>query len=872
MNEYFLRAALLALLAFPLQAFGQAQTYTVTTSVDAIDPADNELSLREAIAAANMNDADGDVILFDPSLNGQTISLALGELVIADDLTIGDELRPVPVSIDAGGMSRILSVATSGASGDRQVTLFNLTFSNGLADNGGALYVNEGASVSCWWCRFDGNAATGDAPGLGGGAVYAAGSMMVRRATFSNNQATTGAGNGGAVLVTPTGSFSMVGGTFEANVANRAGGAVENNGGTASFEGVLFFANIAGPDAASAAPGNGGAIHVSGTGTTSIQGGVAVGNLAFLEGGAFWNGAGLMTVDGVTIGGRNRGEFNVASGDAADTGGGGLFNNGGTLEVVNATILANKADGASGSGGGILSDGGILKVSDSMMRWNSSSRAGGAIESTNGAELIIDNVDFLENTTGPAPGNGAAIHVTGPGNTTITGGTATNNDAALEGGAFWNGSGTMTLSGTQIGGANFTNANIARGDGADNGGGGLFNNGGTVIADNISVVWNMAVGAAGSGGGILSDGGSLTVSNSFIRGNSSVRAGGGIEATNNASLIIEEVTFLENITGPAPGNGGAVHVTGPGTTMMKSSTATGNSAENEGGGLWNSGAGTMTVLNSTVSGNTAPLGGGLFQQAGDNSTFNVWYSTIARNSATTGGGFQSDGGAPALFNTILAENTASDAGPECAGSFTSDGFNLVQQLDGCAFPASATDLTNVQALLNDLADNGGPTLTHSLQDASPAIDAGSCSPDVMVDQRGIARMAPCDIGAFEFGTLQVGDSGITFTLIDAGSDTPVPRIRPDSERLQHHPLHAARSCEHSRQRTRHPGQCVIRLQRHLTFPHRKRNTLCAVWRCRRRLCPDAAGQWADGDHGYPIQHGKRDGRRMAYRPGYLHGG
>ena len=49
-----------------------------------------------------------------------------------------------------------------------------------------------------------------------------------------------------------------------------------------------------------------------------------------------------------------------------------------------------------------------------------------------------------------------------------------------------------------------------------------------------------------------------------------------------------------------------------------------------------------------------------------------------------------------------------------------------------------------------LADNGGPTLTHALLAGSPAIDAGDTAVCPATDQRGVARDAACDVGAFEF--------------------------------------------------------------------------------------------------------------------------
>lgn len=66
---------------------------------------------------------------------------------------------------------------------------------------------------------------------------------------------------------------------------------------------------------------------------------------------------------------------------------------------------------------------------------------------------------------------------------------------------------------------------------------------------------------------------------------------------------------------------------------------------------------------------------------------------------------------------------------------------------------------DVDPLLLDLADNGGCTQSHALEDGNPAIDAGS--PDICppTDQRVYPRLFDgngdgiprCDIGAYEFG-------------------------------------------------------------------------------------------------------------------------
>jgi hypothetical protein len=50
----------------------------------------------------------------------------------------------------------------------------------------------------------------------------------------------------------------------------------------------------------------------------------------------------------------------------------------------------------------------------------------------------------------------------------------------------------------------------------------------------------------------------------------------------------------------------------------------------------------------------------------------------------------------------------------------------------------------------NLADNGGPTMTVALPEGSPAINAGSNTGAPSTDQRGYPRDEQCDIGAYEY--------------------------------------------------------------------------------------------------------------------------
>ena len=133
-------------------------------------------------------------------------------------------------------------------------------------------------------------------------------------------------------------------------------------------------------------------------------------------------------------------------------------------------------------------------------------------------------------------------------------------------------------------------------------------------------------------------------------------------------------------------------------------------------------------------------------------------STFAGNIAPAGtasGILVATFGAPA--NATLTNNVIQGVGGAfaCAiegggaATITSGGSNVIG--DGSCNPNGTTDQANTDALLEPLADNGGPTLTHALGAGSPAIDAADAAACPATDQRGVLRPqgAACDVGAFE---------------------------------------------------------------------------------------------------------------------------
>ncbi|MFK8022911.1 MAG: carbohydrate binding domain-containing protein [Ilumatobacter sp.] len=270
-------------------------------------------------------------------------------------------------------------------------------------------------------------------------------------------------------------------------------------------------------------------------------------------------------------------------------------------------------------------------------------------------------------------------------------------------------------------------------------------------------------GAAGpQGGGILNNG-ALTLDSVVVADNAETSAGpanfqfggGGIYNGQDATLDLIDSTVRDNISLNQPG-GGIFGFFGSTVNIIRS-TVSGNSGGDVAGGLRS--LGDVNVDSSTFSGNisTAWHGGGIFHTDG---VLTVSNSTFAENVAppgTASGILVATFGAPAsatIENSVLqgsggAFACALEGG--AAATITSLGGNVIG--DASCNPAAA-DLSETDALLGPLADNGGPTLTHLPDAASGAIDlvGGACP---SIDQRGVPRPqgGACDSGAVEVAAI-----------------------------------------------------------------------------------------------------------------------
>jgi hypothetical protein len=300
---------------------------------------------------------------------------------------------------------------------------------------------------------------------------------------------------------------------------------------------------------------------------------------------------------------------------------------------------------------------------------------------------------------------------------------------------------------------------------------------GTVAINNIAITQGLTADGAGPtflgdfGGGILNNS-TLTLDGDRISGNQtgngSVSGGHGGGIYNLGTLTITRSTISGNTTGNGGNGGSGGGILNGGTLTIVNSTIAGNQTGNAGsgaqaggagGGIYNAGSSTLNLINTTISGNTTGNG--------------------AAGSLSCDGGGVFNQGITNFKNTIVANNIVgtSGSGPDLAGTFNSQDYNLIENTSGSSITGAAShNITGIDPKLGSLTNNGGPTQTLAPLVGSPAIDAGdncvvanSCSPTlpsaITSDQRGVGFTRPSDgngddtdvvdIGAYEVQALFV---------------------------------------------------------------------------------------------------------------------
>jgi len=221
-------------------------------------------------------------------------------------------------------------------------------------------------------------------------------------------------------------------------------------------------------------------------------------------------------------------------------------------------------------------------------------------------------------------------------------------------------------------------------------------------------------------------------------------------------------------------SGAGVNENGAGLFTLQNATVTANTTTNSYGGGLSVQGGVNRLVNVTISGNTAGGDGGGIDIETD--TLEVTNSTITGNRADSdgdggsGGGIHNEGGTTSLRNAIIAGNTVGGPAntPDCDPGKTSLGGNVIGNPVNCGFTPTTGDRVGVDARLNPLRNNGGPTFTHALRPGSPALNGRTSCP--VTDQRGVLRSlgGSCDAGAYEL----VRCGGVIVNVIGTpGGDT-----------------------------------------------------------------------------------------------------
>ncbi len=763
-------ALLVCLLAALGTAHGAPDTVAVTTTNDVVDGttdsiaelnldpgADGEISLREAVIAANNTPGMDEIILpsgtYTLTIEGSGEDLAAtGDLDITDDLTITGAGASTTI-IDAGGMTtdpdRVFDFGP-GTSADENIAISDVTITNGDAgdshDGGGIWHRSVYGTVALTRCTITNNSA------WDGGGIAAYGELNLAYCTVSGN---TAIGDGGGLRASAPATIADS--TFTGNSADDEGG------------GIWSIVDATLTD-------------------TTING-----NSAALDGGGIWFMYGSLALTNTTI-----------SENTAEENGGGVYSTG-ELQIADSTVYDNSA----WRGSGIYQTGGNATLTYTLVAGNIAGVQGGGIYVQDG-ELAMSHCEVNNNEAGT---RGGGIAIMDGGSADITGSTISQNSSSSGGGLYVGaevrdaslvlGSSVVSDNDSLLGGgicvfsskstANATGSEISSNSGLM--GGGLYNAGTSMLTDCL-VTDNSSY---ADGGGIYNYWNLVDLSNTAVSGNSAASNGGGICNAEEATLILGRCTISENSSDSGDGGG----IFNDGSADLSNSTISGNSA-NTGGAVSSAGAAALT--NVTVAWNSTTSGGALDTRDGGDITLKNTIvanpphgADCSSNVVTRGYNIDTDGtcnltyfgdlpstdpkigplqdnGGPTLTHALLETSPAIDAGDNSVGLTTDQrgfprpvagGYGCLRTTDIGAYEDQGfVDLLVTKSgnpnpvmageeLIYDLtAQNLGdqPATGVVLSDTLPAeleylSDTDSCS--VVGTSPGGGQILECQIGALQ---------------------------------------------------------------------------------------------------------------------------
>ncbi len=701
-------------------------TFVVTTAADEVN-SDAAFSLREVLLAAN--DLPGtQTVTFSPDLDGSVLELSLGEIPITESVTIDGTGRHAGITIDGGGRSRLFHA--SAATG--LIAFRDLHLRGGRTSGSGGAILSEGAAS----LLIEGTWVTNNSASGNGGGIAAAGPIQVTASTISNN---TADGSGGGMLA--DGTLTMLNSTVSGNRADQGGGLfavgnamvwhstltenVATTGGGLAGEALLELSHVI-------VAGNTGQDIAAGAGAIS-----ATYSLIGDNGGTDLSASPTADANGNLIG-------SLAGGGVINPRLGPLASNGGrtpthalaigspAVDAGDAVLAAGPAGDQRGGAARRIADGGTGRGAIVDM---------GAYERQSVAELsVVVDLALDEEDGDYSPGDVSLREAVAAAN-------VLEGMQAIEFAAILSGQ-TIVLSGGEI---VVTESLIVSAEG--------LAASPTIDAAGASRIFHVTSSTA-----------DFTVAGLTLAGGATEAAGkagsgAAVLFRSAGALILDASTLRGNVTRGQGASGGAI--SSHGSTIIFNSTLSANEtlgAAAHGGAVFMAQADpVLQISNSTISGNASVGDGGAIRSLGDVGIYN---STITLNRTTSvmtyGGAIRGGSNHAAamarvtISNSIVAGNTRRAASGDVASDLlwpngdlvvtnsligTRSGTNLVASASADAqgnFIGGNGALSVINPLLDPLADNGGPTLTHALQAGSLAIDAGNAD-GLLMDQRGMAR-------------------------------------------------------------------------------------------------------------------------------------
>lgn len=515
-----------------------------------------------------------------------------------------------------------------------------------------------------------------------GGAIFSNANLIFNMGTnkvsFINNTAKYGGAlylDGNEITSSPVTSLSNM--VFTDNTATDDGGAIyslndiilrlnniqfTNNKASTGYGGAIYTTNQLTSDNTNytnnQAGSTGGAIYTKGR--LNIDNNIFNDNTA-TSGGAIYQFEGTST---------NIGNSNFTNNKATNTtngDGGALYldtlNTGSQVTLTNLNFNANDA----GRYGGSIYIEGDDTLTNIEITNSTSGDSGGAIFNNNG-NLKIDNLT----TTNTKSTKGGVIYSKSHldiKNSLFTlsladGTTGTGGVIFLETGEILKVTDTKMYNNTAntIGGAIYTNPNsnveIIRSEfisnKADTGGAATISEGSSINIVNTLFQLNNALAATennvGGGALVISGAGTTSISNSRFINNSAVRRAGAMYVGKDNSLTLEDSLFENNTANgqlALNGSAGAIVVENGAYVSIKNTNFNDNSARNKGGAIYiNRGASVIldsAIFNSNIATDTTSYGGGIFVESNATLESTTIDTTFENNSAAYGGAIANAG-------------------------------------------------------------------------------------------------------------------------------------------------------------------------------------------------------------------------------------